>query len=324
MKEVSTMNSETVSIIVPIYNTETYLRKCIDSLLNQTYKYIEIILVNDGSTDSSFSICQEYANKYANVMVINQRNRGVSAARNVGISESSGKYLTFVDSDDVLSTDAVEIMHNLILEKKVDVVSASMAAEKNMIDSRAENTYNIFSGEEAVLWSIKSISLSVCAKLFKKQSIQGLCFDETRKINEDGYFVFQCCTRNLKILECSNTLYWYSERPNSSSRADFSEKFLDMLYFVEKKKDYVLQNYPQYKSEIIQLEVSTNLNLLQLLCATNDRKYNNLKQQCCSIVRKHPFLYTGSFLKYQKVLFCAINFRMFWLYQLLTRKLLKK
>lgn len=318
------MYPETVSIIVPIYNTESYLRKCIDSLLNQTYRYTEIILVNDGSTDSSLSICLDYSNKYSNVKIINQPNRGVSAARNTGISEACGKYITFVDSDDILAPDAIEIMHELIIANNVDIVSASIAAEKNMSISNRENIYEIISGEDSIRWSLKSVSHSACAKLYNKQSIQGLYFDETRKINEDGYFVFQCCTRRLRILECSEVVYWYSERPNSSSRAVFSEKFLDMLYFLEKKKSYVLENYPQYKSEIIKLEVSTKLNFLQLLCSSDDKKYNSIKKQCCSAVRKHPFVNTGSFLKYQKVLFLAINFRVFWLYRLFFRKLINK
>lgn len=318
------MNLETVSIIVPIYNTEIYLRKCIDSLLDQTYKHIEIILVNDGSTDSSFSICLEYANKYSNIKIVNQQNKGVSAARNAGIAEASGKYVTFVDSDDFLAPNAIQIMHDLIFEKNVDIVSASMTAEKNMNKPNGENFCEIISEDDAILWSIKNISLSVCAKLFNKQAIKGLSFDESRKINEDGHFVFQCCTRRLRILECSEIVYWYSERSNSSSRAGFSEQFLDMLYFLEKKKAYVLENYPQYESEIIKLEVSTNLNLLQLLCATGDKKYNSIKKQCCYTVRKHPFVNIRSFLKYQKVLFLAINFRMFWLYQLLIRKLINK
>ena len=90
-----------------------------------------------------------------------------------------------------------------------------------------------------------------------------------------------------------------------------------MLYFLEKKKKYVLENYPQHKKEIIRLEVITNLNLLQLICATNSRKYSNIKKQCCSVIKKHPLINTTTFLKYQKVLFFVVNFRILWFYQLL-------
>ena len=102
--------SKLVSVIIPVYNVERYLKKCIDSILNQTYKNLEIILVDDGSTDCSSKICDEYAKNDTRILVIHKANGGQSEARNIGISESKGEYIFFVDSDDYIEYNAIETM----------------------------------------------------------------------------------------------------------------------------------------------------------------------------------------------------------------------
>src|SRR5690606_39722826 len=104
------MHIPKVSIIVPIFNVEKYLKRCIDSLINQSYKKIEIILINDGSEDNSATICKQYAATYQQIVYIEQENQGLSGARNTGIKNSTGEYILFVDSDDYIELDAVEIL----------------------------------------------------------------------------------------------------------------------------------------------------------------------------------------------------------------------
>lgn len=118
-----------VSIIVPVYNVEKYLRRCMDSIINQTLEEIEIIAVNDGSTDSSLSVLQEYENKDKRVKIINHMNLGVSYSRNIGIDVSTGKYILFVDSDDWISKDMCEEMYNKALENKSDIIMCSYVRE---------------------------------------------------------------------------------------------------------------------------------------------------------------------------------------------------
>lgn len=110
-----------VSIIIPVYNVQEYLRKCLDSVINQTYKNLEIIIVNDGSTDNSFSICKEYAKKDPRIILLSQENRGLSNARNTGIKKISGNYIYFVDSDDWLRLDAIEESIALAIEYDADL-----------------------------------------------------------------------------------------------------------------------------------------------------------------------------------------------------------
>ena len=115
-----------VSIIVPVYNVEKYLKRCVDSLIEQSYKNLEIILVDDGSKDNSFSICKEYESKDSRVRIFHKENEGLGLTRNYGIEKSTGEYITFVDSDDYLTLDAVETMVEKAAVTNADVVVANM------------------------------------------------------------------------------------------------------------------------------------------------------------------------------------------------------
>lgn len=110
-----------VSVVIPIYNVEKYLRKCIETVIDQTYTNIEIILVNDGSTDNSLQICNQFKEKDKRIKVINKKNGGLSDARNVGIKNAQGKYICFIDSDDFISEKYIEELHNLIVENKAQI-----------------------------------------------------------------------------------------------------------------------------------------------------------------------------------------------------------
>ncbi len=120
-----------VSIIIPVYNAEKFLNKCLDSVIEQTYKNIEVICVNDGSKDRSLEVLKEYQKKDERIVIIDKENAGVSEARNDGIRKSTGEYITFVDSDDWLEKDAIESMYNALIEKDVDVVRSNYCRNKN-------------------------------------------------------------------------------------------------------------------------------------------------------------------------------------------------
>ena len=140
-----------ISIVVPIYNVEKYLEKCINSIIIQTYKNIEIILVNDGSTDSSGKICDIYLKKDKRIKVIHKKNGGLSDARNVGIENAKGKYIAFIDSDDFIDSDFIEILYNLIIEYNADVscCKCNVIYKKNK-KQQVEEKINIFTNYEAI------------------------------------------------------------------------------------------------------------------------------------------------------------------------------
>ena len=186
--------NELVSIIVPVYGTEEYLPACIESLCNQTYQNIQIVLVDDQSPDRCPEICDEYAKKDSRITVIHQKNKGVSGARNTGLCHAGGEYIMFVDSDDELYPEAANILLNDAKEYDADIVWApKKAVDKNgyVSNDYKEGEYTIFREDDTLLLSLRgeyNIN-AVWSKLFKKSFIEGVTFEEGKNINEDGFFL---------------------------------------------------------------------------------------------------------------------------------------
>ena len=190
--------TEKITVIVPVYNVENYLNKCLDSLINQTYKNLEIIVINDGSTDNSGEICQEYAQKDNRIVYIEKENGGPSDARNAGLDRMTGSYVTFVDSDDWIELDYVEILYKKITEYQADIAVGnyySFNEAEGMYyfhifgDSYYEKVYDNVSIFENLYESqeMKSFALiSVFGKLYKADLVKHLRFD-IGKLGEDGY-----------------------------------------------------------------------------------------------------------------------------------------
>ena len=135
------MDNELISIVIPIYNVEKYIEKCLDSVIKQTYKNIEIILVDDGSPDNCGKICDSYANNDKRIQVIHKENGGLSDARNVGIERANGKYITFVDSDDYIELDYIEYLYTLIKKynTKISFCKVNVVFNENNTDNKLEN-----------------------------------------------------------------------------------------------------------------------------------------------------------------------------------------
>lgn len=316
------MYYDLVSVIVPVYNTEAYLATCIYSILNQTYPCIEIILVNDGSTDHSLDICRKFESFYKNVRVINQHNKGVSAARNSGLKNATGKYISFVDSDDQLCSNAIELMYSLMISYDVSIVCASMKCIDKVLlnnDSISKAT-TVVKNNDIVRTALNEVSHSSCAKLYEKKAIEDIEFEEGKNINEDGFFVFQCLLKQHQIVTTDAVVYLYSCRNNSASRSGFSEKFLDMLYFLEKKKEILSFYGSKFEAETKRLELRTYLCFLQLLCADPSSAYCDLEAKCIAAVRKLHITSTASLLKYEKRLLFCIRWGLYPLYKFLLRQ----
>lgn len=198
------------SIIVPIYNTEKYLPKCLDSLVNQTYKNIEIICINDGSTDNSLKILEKYAQKDEHIKIINQENQGVSIARNVGINNATGDYILFVDADDWIETNTCDILNKNIEKNNSDLIIFNAYIAK-------QNQCNLgfCCNQESIMYSSM---WSICYKReFLNQN--NIRFPQNIKIAEDHVFRLNAlsCSKNIKILP--DYLYYYlADRENSASK----------------------------------------------------------------------------------------------------------
>ena len=279
-----------VSIIVPVYGTEQFLSKCIDSILAQTYRNTEIILVDDKSPDNCPEICDTYAQKYERIVVIHQENKGVSGARNTGILRSSGEYIIFVDSDDELYPNAVQTMLDDIISYGADIVSAAetlTVKNGNAVNNGDDGNYYFYSGDEPLLLSLNGQRNcnSVHCKFFRKEFIDNLFFTEGKNIQEDGFFLFQSFLRKPVFVQHNVLVYHYNHRDDSCSRDSFSDKYLSMLYFCKQKKHMISEMFPQYMDNAYNMEVRTNLQLLDLMCRTTKKKYDDLQKQCIKTVK---------------------------------------
>ena len=232
---------EIISVIVPVYNVQKYLRRCIDSILNQTYRNLEIILVDDGSSDESGAICDNYASEDNRIKVIHKSNGGLSSARNAGILESTGNYICFVDSDDWLDERYVEVLYKLINTHQADISACRFceAVEGQPVTENKLSVNSLVITDNLMLHAIteKTYAGFACNKLFQSKIIKdnNLLFDEKIFNGEDLPFTVDYLRYCSKVAYTPSQLYYYNIRPQSiTTTRKFSERYYTILYAREK------------------------------------------------------------------------------------------
>ena len=221
-----------ISVIVPVYNVEKYLEECLESIQNQTYKDIEVILVNDGSPDGSKEICERFCQKDSRFKLINQENQGQSVARNTGVSASNGEFITFVDSDDVVSTKYLEML-NKYMNDNVDMVECEYRVTRSVFDKlkELENPQIVFEGnsEKAVIECCNyGLSYSPVFKLYRRHLLDNFPFLDGF-IYEDIYHGVGILKFVRKMVKIDYVGYYYREYSGSTMHREFSEKNLDIF-----------------------------------------------------------------------------------------------
>ena len=251
--------TEKITVIVPVYNVENYLNKCLDSLINQTYKNLEIIVINDGSTDNSGEICQEYAQKDNRITYVEQENGGLSDARNAGLERMTGSYVTFVDSDDWVEPNYVEVLHNKLIGYQADIAIGnyySYNEDEAMYyfhvnsESYYEKLYDNISIFENLYDAkqMKSFSLiSAWGKLYKAELFDYIRFDKG-KLGEDGYINQKLYLLVQKVIYINQGLYAYRQRSGSITKT-WTEKWMHALVDAMSERITLLanMNYPLEK-----------------------------------------------------------------------------
>ena len=210
-----------VSIIIPVYNTAKYLPECIKSVLNQTYSNIEVLLIDDGSTDGSSEICDEYAKQDERIKCFHLENGGVSRARNIGLKEAGGEYICFLDSDDYYAESYVGSMRNLIEENNTDVVICNHydVNEQGDILFASEIPEGYISKELLYekIFLTSEIGGFSCTKIYKAGLIRDIFFNEEIHICEDTYFCCQVYEKAKKLYVTDEKLYYYRQHSNSAT-----------------------------------------------------------------------------------------------------------
>ncbi len=236
-----------ISIVVPVYNVEKYLEKCLDSLLNQTFTDVEILLVDDGSTDHSLKICKNYAEKDGRIRVIHQLNQGLSAARNTGIENATGKYIGFIDSDDYIDEDMYEYLYNQITNQKADIAVCGIYNEYADIVRRAypKDECVVATQKEAMAMVLEANKISVNAvnKLYKIEIFKNLRYP-VGKLSEDAHLILEILLQAEKIVISTSPKYHYVHRENSITTAPYRKKDLSVIEAYIKNKKIIEKFYP--------------------------------------------------------------------------------
>ncbi len=250
-----------ISIIVPIYNVEKYLRKCLDSILQQTFRDYELILVDDGAEDSSSFICDEYAAKDSRVKVIHKQNGGLSSARNTGLDIASGRYIALIDSDDWIALDMLEILHNNIVHYNADISQCEFVKAKN--DHELEWRGNVQAPPKVYtnrsilekLHAPNSITYSVVwNKLYRAELFHNIRFPEG-KTHEDEFVNYKLISSADRIVCSQSKMYFYRQRANSIMGKKFNLSRMDGLEAYIQRKDFYkhIKQRDLYKRELLHI-----------------------------------------------------------------------
>lgn len=301
---------ELISVIVPVYNVQNYICRCLDTIINQTYKNIEIILVDDGSKDESGKICEEYAKKDSRIRVIHKENEGLGLTRNVGIKYAMGKYIAFIDSDDFIELNMYEIMYKKIKENDLDAVLCNykrLKKDKTYIYNVSNFDNKQYSCDEIqkdILLSIcgnpkyKTVIGSVCCVLYKKDIIDKYnikFLNEREYVSEDIIFNYMYFSKCRRIQLLRDNMYIYCENEGSLTKKYNPakiDKFINLYNFMKKQVETYKEEtcigldtlYIGYMRVAIIQEITLNTNKKNIK--------NNIKKICndellCEILKRY-------------------------------------
>ncbi len=241
------MNS-LISVIVPIYNVEKYLQKCVDSIINQTYKNLEIILVDDGSPDNCPQMCDDYAKKDSRIRVVHKENGGLSDARNAGMEVATGEYVSFIDSDDYISLDFYETLFQTMVDNDSDIVECSVVKfyENEKFDEYSDDlkvtNYETVDALDGLI-SENPIKQHVWNKLYKSSVALDIPY-AVGKLNEDEFWTYQVFGKAKKVTRINKTMYYYFQRNGSIMGNSYNIRRLDALEGKVNRQAYIEKNFP--------------------------------------------------------------------------------
>jgi len=280
-----------ISVIVPVYNVEQYIHRCVDSILAQTFTDFELIMVDDGSPDNCPAICDEYAEKDDRIHVIHQKNGGLSAARNAGIDKANGDYLTFVDSDDVIHPQFLELMINDLLISMNDIAICQLFSfEKSIIFERIDNCLvNYLSAIEAckriyIRSENNFLFVTAWGKLYKTELFQNIRFPIDR-LHEDQFVTYKLLFAANQVSLINEQLYGYRNNSTSIMNSKFSIKRYDDLDALHEAKTFFLDN----REPMIANQVQTRINWTKAadsFFARENSIYNKIKKEYRISIRK--------------------------------------
>ena len=298
------MDEALISVIVPVYNVEEYVKRCVDSILAQTYTSLEVILVDDGATDDSGKICDEYAGNDTRVRVVHKRNGGLSDARNAGMQTARGEYYAFIDGDDYVAPDYIAYLYQLLNRNQAQISICGYrkvyGKDSNMEDSvnEAADSVMVYDSREALFHLLyqRGMISSAWGRLFQADLFHEIWFPKG-KLHEDVAVVYKLFDAADKIVCGSAEKYYYFQRDDSIINVAFNRRRMDYIIFTDACIQYMEEKHPDLRKAAVSRHFSACFDLLSCIGKTkreNTEEYGKLAREI---------------KKYRKTVLCDPNAR---------------
>lgn len=295
------MNDSLISVIVPVYNTENLLSRCVDSILSQTHKNLELILVDDGSTDGSGTIIDRYAAADARVLAFHKENGGQGTARNLALENAHGDFYAFIDSDDYVECDMLEKMLSAIIENDADlsVCGLSTLTAGRLTAPTTYSSPHIYENASELLYdyvTTLNIFTGMCNKLYKRELFDGLRFPSIRA-NEDAYILHEVLGRVKRAVHIGGGYYVQYVRPDSTEQSRYKPQRIALVDSATRLIDYITENFPQLYPYVAYKRVNDTAALLRKIIIDfvylkNKSDFKRLRlalrEECRRIARENP------------------------------------
>jgi len=296
--------NDLISVVIPVYRVEKYLERCVESVINQTYANLEIILIDDGSPDNSGNICDEYAKIDKRIKVIHKKNGGLSDARNVGIENSKGKYITFIDSDDWIPLNSIGVLYDALKDNKADISSGKIKevySEKNTSEDYSTIITKKYNTEDALqqLMYLHGFSNSASGKLYKKELFNTIRYP-IGKHYEDLGTTYKIFAASKKIIFVNSMVYYYFQNSQSIMHKKYSSKRLEGIKFANDELKFIEKEYPTIiNSAIYRL-------CYECILVLNDMPYNcSDKKNVLLVLKKYrSYLLKDKLISKKQKLLC--------------------
>lgn len=299
-----------ISIIIPVYNAEKYLPKCIDSILQQTYQDFELILVDDGSTDNSLSVCEKYAERDKRIRVLHKQNGGQGSARNLGLSVFNGDYVTFIDSDDWVDSKLLYVLLSNAIRTNADISCCSVYSDENGSDRKRDSELIVKNNTEAMNAFVRNegcFNHSPVGKLFARDTVKGMRFVELSGF-EDAGSIFKAFIKADTVVSQNISLYFYYQRKDSTMHRAFSEKDFDRVRAYREMETGLLQHekYRDATNIVTESKIGAIYYVAGEAMRTNHSHKKQLLKQCLNEAKNTLRLDNGISIRNKVLLTCLI------------------
>lgn len=312
-----------ISIVIPIYKVESLLQRCVDSVIGQSYKNIEVILVDDGSPDRCGEMCDKYASQYENVKVLHQKNQGLSAARNAGVRMAKGEYIGFVDSDDYIDLDMYQNLWNAVSTFDASIaVCGIIDYYENTGEKRTyfDGKMHVMGQQQAikcVLTNMGNVSPHSVTKLYKKDILEKHPFP-IGKLYEDVYTIIKFFMETEKVAVVSKGLYYYCHRSDSIVESTFNKRDMDLKNAWDQNRNLIMEYFPDLKEEMEYRYFYGCFYLLDKIMNSKEKSKLEEKELVCVLRRNYRVVLKNKyFLKTRKLGMFVLKFSR-WGYKFLS------